>query len=555
MTDQLSIALAQINPTVGALDKNVALILAWRAKAAAAGADLVLFPELCVTGYPPEDLVLKPFFIDKVAAAVQALADATADGGPAMIVGAPRRDEQGLLRNAAFVLDAGDIVAAINKVHLPNYHVFDEKRLFVEGHPPGPVNLRGVRLGVMVCEDMWFADVAETLQESGAELLLVPNGSPWERGKNDQRLALGVQRVTETGLPLLYVNQVGGQDEVVFDGASFALNADRQPVASLAPWVEDMVVTRWARGAADGVWASADRLVFAHEESIGDAYQAAVLALRDYVTKNGFPGVLLGLSGGVDSALSVAMAVDALGADKVVGVMMPSPYTSQDSLDDAAESARLLGVRLHEVAILPAMEAFSAMLTPVLGEASDVTAQNVQSRARGLTLMALSNQWGHMVLTTGNKSEMAVGYATLYGDMCGGYNALKDFYKMQVYAACDWRNTHHVPGMLGPVGMAVPQRSVDKAPSAELKPNQTDQDNLPPYPVLDDILNCLVEQEMSVPEIIARGHAPETVNRVWRLLDRAEYKRRQAPPGVKITRRAFGKERRYPITNGFTGLL
>ncbi len=554
MTHRLNIALAQINPTVGALDKNVALILEWRAKAAAQGAEVVVFPELCVTGYPPEDLVLKPFFIDKVEIAVARLAAATADGGPAMIIGAPRRDEYGLLRNTAYVLDAGDIVATVNKVHLPNYHVFDEKRLFVEGHPSGPVNLRGVRLGIMICEDMWFPDVAETLQETGAELLVVPNGSPWERGKSDRRLGLAVQRVTETGLPLICLNQIGGQDDLVFDGASFALNANRNPVVQLPLWMETLAVTEWVRG-DDGVWSSDAALLDGHQEDIGDAYCAAVLALRDYVQKNGFPGVILGLSGGVDSALSVAMAVDALGADQVVGVMMPSPYTSQESLDDAAESARLLGVRLHEVAILPAMQAYQTMLAPVLGEPSDITAQNLQSRARALTLMALSNQWGHMVLTTGNKSEMAVGYATLYGDMCGGYNALKDFYKMQVYAACTWRNGHHHAILRGPVGPVVPQRSIDKAPSAELKPNQTDQDSLPPYPVLDDILECLIEHEMSIPDIVARGHAAETVNRVWRLLDRAEYKRRQAPPGVKITSRAFGKERRYPITNGFTGLL
>jgi NAD+ synthase len=557
MTDTLAVALAQINPTMGDLAGNAALILASRAEAAKGGADVVLFPELSIAGYPPEDLVLKPFFIDRVREQVLALAAATADGGPAMIVGAPWRVEEGenkgKIENSAFVLDGGDIVARIGKVHLPNYHVFDEMRVFTPAGLSGPVMVRGVRLGLMVCEDMWFEDVAECLEESGAEILVVPNGSPWERGKDNQRLAHAASRVSETGLPIIYLNLLGGQDELVFDGSSFVLNADHKPAVWLPAWQPRIMVTRWSR--QEGGWHCAEEKIERQPEDTGDLYQAMVLALRDYVEKNRFPGVLIGMSGGIDSALSAAIAVDALGAEKVITVMMPSPYTSQDSLDDAAECSGHLGAALHSVAIEPAMQAFGAMLAPVLGEASDITAQNIQSRARGLTLMALSNQFGHMVLTTGNKSEMAVGYATLYGDMCGGFNALKDLYKMQVYACSHWRNQNHLPGFKGPAGRVIPERIITKAPSAELKPDQKDQDSLPPYEVLDDILECLVEHEMAVSEIIARGHDKETVNKVWRLLDRAEYKRRQSPPGVKLTARAFGKERRYPITNGFTSLL
>ncbi|HEV7369511.1 NAD+ synthase, partial [Arenibaculum sp.] len=524
-----------------------------RTEAAALGADLVVYSELVVSGYPPEDLVMKPFFTASVRAAVEDLASTTADGGPAMLVTAPWA-EDGKVYNAALLLDGGRIAAVRYKNELPNYGVFDEKRVFASGPVQGPVNFRDVRLGVLICEDMWKPDVAETQSECGAEILVVPNGSPFETDKQDARLNLAVARVTETELPLIYVNQVGGQDELVFDGSSFVLGADRKLAAQAAGWREQVMLTRWER--RDGGWACVEAETAKPSEGLEAIYQAMVLGLRDYVGKNRFPGVLIGMSGGIDSALSAAVAVDALGAERVHCVMMPSPYTSRESLEDAAEAARLLGARLDTVAIEPAMDAFSRMLAPAFaGHAPGITEENLQSRARGMTLMALSNKFGGMVLSTGNKSEMSVGYATLYGDMCGGYSVLKDVYKTTVYALSHWRNETLPDGALGPAGRVVPERIITKAPTAELKPNQTDQDSLPPYDVLDDILQCLVEHDLGIAEIVARGHPKELVDQVWRMLDRAEYKRRQAPPGVKITRRSFGKDRRYPITNGFTSLI
>jgi len=561
MTDRLDIALAQINPTLGDLKANAERIRAARRAAAAEGADLVLTTELSISGYPPEDLVLKPAFVAACRAAVEALAGDTADGGPGLIVGAPWRaegvdaDAKARPFNAAILLDGGEVRTWRAKYDLPNYGVFDEKRVFQAGPLPGPINFRGVRLGVMVCEDMWTADVAECLEESGAEILLVPNGSPYDSDKLDERLQLALARVTETGLPLAYVNQVGGQDELVFDGGSFVVNADCGLAAQLPMFEEGLVVTSWARGDDDG-WRCADALQVAPDEGAEAIYRALVLGLRDYVEKNGFPGVVLGLSGGIDSALSAAVAADALGAARVRALMMPSPYTSRDSLEDAAESAALLGIALDQVGIEPAMAAFEAMLKPLFdGLPPDTTEENVQARARGLTLMAVSNKLGHMVLSTGNKSEMSVGYATLYGDMCGGFNVLKDVYKTTVYALSRWRNQAHPKGALGPAGRVVPERVLTKAPTAELRPNQSDQDSLPPYEVLDGILEGLIERDLGVAEIAALGYEATTVKRVWRMLENAEYKRRQAPPGVKITARAFGRDRRYPITNGYTNLV
>jgi len=553
MTDRLNIALAQTNPTVGALTANQARIRQARAEAAARGADLVVFTELVVCGYPPEDLVLKPFFLDQVEAIVRELAADTADGGPAMLVGAPWR-ENGRTLNAALLLDGGTIAVVRYKHDLPNYGPFDEKRVFSPGPLPGPVNFRGVRLGVMVCEDMWTPDAAETLMETGAEILVVPNGSPYETDKADQRLNLAVARVTETGLPLIYVNQIGGQDELVFDGSSFVLNADSKLAAQLPGFEEHVALTHWSRTGAG--WRCESTEFAKPLEGPAAIYQAMVLGLRDYVGKNRFPGVIIGISGGIDSALSAAVAVDALGADRVHLVMMPSPYTSRESLEDAAEAAELLGCRIDTISIEPAMKAFDQMLSPAFaGRDADITEENLQSRSRGLTLMALSNKFGGMVLSTGNKSEMSVGYATLYGDMCGGFNVLKDIYKTTVYALSRWRNGNLPAGARGPGGRVIPERIITKAPTAELKPGQTDQDTLPPYDVLDDILECLVEHDMGLPGIVARGHDSAVVNRVWRMLDRAEYKRRQAPPGVKISRRSFGKDRRYPITSGFVSIL
>ncbi|HEX9488989.1 MAG TPA: NAD+ synthase [Stellaceae bacterium] len=549
MTDQLAISIAQLNPTVGDIAGNIAKLRRARQEAARQGADLVVGTELCVAGYPPEDLVLKPAFVAACQAAVRDFARETTSG-PAIIVGTPWRQD-GKLYNAAALLDRGQVAALRFKHELPNYGVFDEKRVFAAGPAPGPIAFRGVRLGLMICEDMWTPDPTEALQESGAELLLVINGSPFESNKRDERLSLAVARVKESGLPLLYVNQMSGQDEVVFDGASFAVDAECHLRVQLPDWREAVVPTRWRRG-ADERWTVEPGLLSRPSEGPEAIYQAMVLGLRDYVRKNRFPGVVLGLSGGIDSALSAAVAVDALGADQVHCVMMPSPYTSRESLEDAAAVAKLLGTDLRTIGIEPAMRAFQEMLAPSFaGHPADITEENIQSRARGVTLMALSNKFGWMVLSTGNKSEMSVGYATLYGDMCGGYAVLKDVYKMTVFALSRWRNQARPEGFLGPVGRVMPERVITKPPSAELKPNQTDQDTLPPYDVLDDILECLVEHEMPVPEIVTRGHPEEVVRMVWRMLDRAEYKRRQAPPGVKITRRAFGRDRRYPITNAF----
>ncbi len=549
MTDHLKIALVQRNPTVGDVAGNASLIRAARAEAAAAGADLVLFSELFLVGYPPEDLVLKPALQDAIAQTMQALAAETADGGPAMLIGAPWR-EGAALHNAMLLCEGGQIAAIRYKHDLPNYGVFDEKRVFTAGPMPGPVNFRGVRLGIPICEDIWQPDVVECLTETGAEILLVPNGSPYEVDKADQRMNRVVARVTESHLPLVYVNQYGGQDELVFDGGSFVLNTDCSLALQMPHWREGLVITHWSREASGWRCAAGERA--APPDEMEAIYQAMMLGLRDYVNKNRFPGVLLGLSGGIDSALSAAVAADALGPERVRCVMMPYIYTAQESLDDAAECAKLLGVRYDIVSIKPAVESFKQMLAPLFaGREPDITEENMQSRARGLLLMALSNKFGEMVLTTGNKSEVSVGYATLYGDMCGGYNALKDIYKMTVFALSRWRNQHHPVGALGPAGRVIPENIITRPPTAELRAGQKDEDSLPPYAVLDDILDCLVEQEMSVAQVVARGHAPDVVRRIQHLLYIAEYKRRQAAPGVKISRKIFGRDRRYPITNRF----
>ncbi|HZS83901.1 MAG TPA: NAD+ synthase [Stellaceae bacterium] len=549
MTDALTLAIAQLDPTLGDIDGNIAMLRRARARAAAFGADLVIATELCVAGYPPEDLVLKPAFLEACEAAVRDFAKEV-QAGPAVLLGTPWRQD-GKTYNAALLLDQGKVAAIRLKHELPNYGVFDEKRVFAAGPAPGPVPFRGVRLGVMVCEDMWLPDVTETLAETGAELLLVINGSPFEHQKRDERVGLACARIKESGLPLVYVNQICGQDELVFDGGSFALDAECRLCVQAPDWREAVLPVRLRRG-ADDRWTVDKGELAPPTEGLEALYQAMMLGLRDYVVKNGFPGVVLGLSGGIDSALSAAVAADALGPDRVHAVMMPSPYTSRESLEDAAEVARLLGIELRQIGIGPAMSAYAGMLAPAFaGRQSDITEENLQSRARGMTLMALSNKFGWMVLSTGNKSEMSVGYATLYGDMCGGYSVLKDVYKTTVFDLSRWRNQQLPANAKGPAGRVMPERVITKPPSAELKPDQTDQDTLPPYGILDDILECLVEHEMPVGKIVERGHDEATVRQVWRMLDRAEYKRRQAPPGVKLTRRAFGRDRRYPITNLF----
>jgi NAD+ synthase len=551
---ELKITLAQLNPTMGDVEGNAAKARAARARAAADGADLVILPELFMSGYPPEDLVLKPAFQAACRAAVETLARETADGGPAMLIGSPWVDD-GKLYNAAALLDGGRIAALRFKANLPNYGVFDEKRLFARGPAAGPVTVKGVRVGVPICEDIWleesadYENVVECLAETGAEILVVPNGSPYARDKTDVRLSIAVARVTESGLPLVYLNQIGGQDELVFDGGSFALNADLSVAAQLPDFVEDITTLRWTKG-NDG-WRCTGPVARALEGDKAD-YAACVLGLRDYVRKTGFPGVLLGISGGIDSALCAAIAVDALGADKVRGVMLPYRFTAQVSLDDAAKLAEKLGIRYEVLPIADAVEGFEKILSaPFKGLERDITEENLQARARGTLLMAISNKTGAMVVTTGNKSEMSVGYAALYGDMNGGYNPIKDIYKTEVFRLSELRNSWKPEGALGPSGEVIPVNIITRPPTAELRENQTDQDSLPPYDMLDAILERLVEREEPLADIIAAGFDKDVVTRIDRLLNIAEYKRRQAAPGVKVTTRNFGRDRRYPITNRF----
>lgn len=550
MTDKLRIALAQLNPVVGDIAGNLQKAVEARREAEIAGADLVVFSELFLTGYPPEDLVLKGAFQRTARAAAVDLARQTVDGGPGVLIGCPWLADDGKLFNAVLYLDHGEVRGYRAKVHLPNYSVFDEPRVFDEGPMPGPFNIRGVRVGVPICEDIWFPDVVECLEESGAEMLLVPNGSPYDFNKFDARMNLAVSRIKESGLPLAYVNQLGGQDELVFDGASFVLNADLSLPIQMPAWEEKIALTDWTREAKGWVCATGERAAI--EEGDEALYLAVVQGLRDYVTKNRFPGVVLGLSGGIDSALVAAIAVDALGAGKVHCVMLPYRYTSSESLGDAAECAKLLGVRYDTVPIEEPVTGFTSALEKLFeGRQADTTEENLQSRTRGVVLMAISNKFGSMLLTTGNKSEVSAGYATIYGDMNGGFNPIKDLYKTRVFRMARWRNDNMPKGCLGPKGRVIPENIIVRPPSAELRPDQKDEDSLPPYEVLDDILHCLVEEEMSVRDIVDRGHDRDLVKRVEHLLYISEYKRRQAAPGVKVTTRNFGRDRRYPIVNGF----
>ena len=551
---EFAITLAQLNPTLGDVEANAAKARAARARAQADGADLMVLPELFISGYPPEDLVLKPAFQSACRAAVEALARETADGGPAVLIGTPWVDE-GKLYNACALLDGGRIAAIRFKANLPNYGVFDEKRLFARGPAAGPVTVRGVRVGVPICEDIWleecedYENIVECLAETGAEILVVPNGSPYARDKTDMRLSIAVARVTESGLPLIYLNRVGGQDELVFDGSSFALNADLSIAAQLPDFAESVTTLRWTKG--DDGWRCTGPIVPMLEGDQAD-YAACVLGLRDYVRKNGFPGVLLGISGGIDSALCAAIAVDALGAEQVRGVMLPYRFTAQVSLDDAAKLASALGIRYEVLPIADAVNGFETILALTFkGLPRDTTEENLQARARGTLLMAISNKTGAMVVTTGNKSEMSVGYATLYGDMNGGFNPIKDIYKTEVFRLAALRNAWKPDGALGPAGEVIPPGIITRPPSAELRENQTDQDSLPPYDMLDAILERLVEREEPLSAIVEAGFDCAIVTRIDHLLNIAEYKRRQAAPGVKVTSRNFGRDRRYPITNRF----
>ncbi|MEN9924930.1 MAG: hypothetical protein RL268_1056 [Pseudomonadota bacterium] len=550
MVDTLSITLAQLNQSVGDIAGNAAAMLAARERSRAAGADLIVFPEMQLIGYPPEDLVLKPALIERAAGQLETLAQATADGGPAMLVGSVFVVD-GNLHNGVALLDQGKIAAIRLKHELPNYGTFDEMRLFQSGPLPEPVVFRGVMIGLPICEDIWHPDVCRHLAEFGAELLLCVNGSPYEIDKDTLRIdGVAKRRAVDNNLPLAYVNRVGGQDELVFDGASFVINGDGTLAVQMKDWEEQEVTTRWTRTATG--WRCDAGEIAPLADHPEDIYCAMVLALRDYVDRNRFPGVVLGLSGGIDSAICAAIAADALGPDRVWCVMLPSRYTSQLSLDLATECAQMIGCRYDTIPISPAVEAFDTMLAGSFADrAVDLTEENIQSRIRGVTLMALSNKFGPMLLTTGNKSEMSVGYATIYGDMAGGYNPLKDAYKMTVFAISEWRNKHKPRIGLGPDGPVMPEGIITRPPSAELRPDQKDEDSLPPYPVLDGILHGLVEHEKSVDQLVSEGFERDTVIRIERLLYLSEYKRRQAPPGVKLGTRNFGRDRRYPITNAF----
>jgi NAD+ synthase len=547
--DRLVIALAQINSTVGDIAGNVARLRKARAEAAGFGADLVMFSELFISGYPPEDLVLKTAFQEACRRACEEIAKDTADGGPAILVGLPWA-EDGSCFNAYALLDQGRIEAVKFKVDLPNYGVFDEKRVFAPGPMPGPVAFRGVRIGIPICEDIWGPEPVECLSETGGEILLVPNGSPYWRGKTGERLAVAQARVRESHLPLIYLNQFGGQDDLVFDGASFALNADGTFAFQLPAFEETVAKKVWER--RENIWVCVEGPQAPREDGDLADYQACVLGLRDYVGKNGFPGVVLGLSGGVDSALCAAIAVDALGADHVHCIMLPYRFTSAESLADAKACAEALKVRYDILPIAPAVEGIEAALAPLFaGRARDVTEENIQSRVRGTLLMAMSNKFGSMLVTTGNKSELSVGYATIYGDMNGGFNPIKDLYKTEVFRLAHLRNRWKPKGALGPDGTVVPPNVITKPPTAELRENQRDQDSLPPYEILDAILEGLIEHDRSVSDLVAAGHDPETVKKIERLLYLAEYKRRQSAPGVKVTKKNFGRDRRYPIVNRF----
>ncbi len=549
MTDRFRIAAAQLNPTVGALADNVAkAVEAWE-QAKAEKADLLVLPEMFIGGYQLLDLVKKPAFHRACVAAVEELAAQTADGGPQVLVGSPLF-EDGELFNAVFLLENGGIKTVFRKHELPNYGVFDEKRLFASSPPRGPISVNGVRIGVPICEDAWFSDVSETFEESGAEILIVPNGSPYARDKYDRRMQAMVARVIETGLPLLYLNLVGGQDDQVFDGGSFALNQGAE-LAMQAPFFEEAMIYVDYERSEDG-WACVGGEMGEVPDEYERDYRAMVESLRDYVHKNGFERVVLGLSGGVDSGLVATIAADALGPENVWCIMLPSQYTSDHSLEDAAELAAKLGAPYVILPIDEGVGAIEGSLASFFeGTEPGVAEENIQSRLRGLYLMALSNKFGHMLLTTGNKSEVAVGYATLYGDMSGGYNPLKDLYKMRVFESCRWRNANHRPWMMAPEGVVIPPRVIDKPPSAELREDQKDEDSLPPYEILDAILEMLIEDDAAIDDIVEAGYERATVERVEHLLSISEYKRFQSAPGVKLSRRAFWLERRYPMTNRF----
>ena len=548
--DKLTFAIAQLNPVAGDIAGNARKLIAARREATAKKADIIIAPECYLSGYQIDDLVLVGGFLEAVASTIEQLASATADGGAAIILGAPRRDENGFIRNSVFVLDEGRVVAVRDKVKLAIGGVFDDPRNFTPGDMPSPVMLRDVLIGLPICEDMWHTDLPECLEESGAQMLIVINGSPFEAGKIDERIQQAVARVSETHLPLMYINLVGGADDVVFDGASFCLNPGGGMGACLPSFASTVAIVEATR--TDEGWVFSGTITKPDEGACA-LYNAIVLGIRDYAAKNGFEQVLLGLSGGIDSALTLVLAVDALGAEQVDAVMLPSPYTSSMSLEDANTLASNLGVRLRQVDILPAMEAVDATLTrdALKDGVSGLAAENLQSRLRGVMLMTLSNSEGSLLLTTGNKSEYATGYATLYGDMCGGYAPLLDLWKTEVFSLAHWRNANTPQAGLGASGAVIPERIITRPPSAELRPDQKDSDSLPDYAILDAVMKHLIE-DMDAPEtLMKKGFDEDIVRFCATKLMIAEYKRRQCPPGPKLSSRSFYRDRRLPITNRY----
>ncbi|NNE80493.1 MAG: NAD+ synthase [Silicimonas sp.] len=546
MAGRFRLTLAQMNPTVGDLAGNADLARRAWAEGKAAGADMVALTEMFITGYNTQDLVMKPAFAKDAMGHIEALMTDCADG-PALGIGGPLM-QGGKLYNAYHVLKGGRLVRQVLKHHLPNETVFDEVRLYDRGPLAGPYDLGVLRVGTPICEDAWHEDVPEALEESGAEVLLVPNGSPYYRDKFDTRLNVMVSRVVETGLPLVYLNMIGGQDDQVFDGGSFVLNPGGEIAVRLP--VFDQAIVHVDFEQTDAGWRAKPGKIASFPDAWEQDYRVMVEATRDYFRKTGFKKALLGLSGGVDSAIVATIAADALGPENVRGVMMPSEYTSQSSLDDAADVAKALGIRLDTVPIKEPRAAMTKVLGPLFeGTSPGVTEENIQSRLRGVILMALSNKFGEMLLTTGNKSEVAVGYATIYGDMAGGYNPIKDLYKMRVFETCRWRNANHRGWMNGPAGEVIPPGVIDKPPTAELRDDQKDSDSLPEYADLDVILEALIDDEKAVDEVVDMGFDRDVVKRVENLIYIAEYKRFQSAPGARLTMRSFWLDRRYPIVN------
>ena len=548
VTDNLAIAVAQLNPHLGNVHANTEKLISAHKKAIKLGADILITPEMYLAGYPCDDLVYREDFMAEIEASLNYLATHTTDGKPAMVVGAPRKQDS-TLYNAIFVLENGKIAHHYDKINLPNYGVFDDKRNFESGNGTGPISVRGWRLGLAICEDIWTSDICETLQEAGAQVIISLNASPFEIGKQDRRMATAIARMNETNLPIIYLNMVGGQDEIVFDGNSFALNVNGELVAHLPSFSEIVSLVTMD---TDEKGVKLIGQIYKPEEGLAPCYNALMIGIRDYVEKNNFPGVVLGLSGGIDSALVAVLAADALGAQNVSAIMMPSEFTSDISLHDAKLLADNLGVNYKIIPITDAMSHLDTMLEPHFkNTAKGVAEENIQSRLRGLTLMAYSNKFGQMVLATGNKSEYAAGYATLYGDMCGGYAPIKDVWKTTVFELCKWRN-NHIPRLSSVSAKnVIPGRIISRPPSAELRADQQDTDSLPEYNILDPILIALTEEMADIGTITERGFNRNDVEKASQLLFRAEYKRFQAAPGPKITSRAFGRDRRLPLTSGF----